>query len=103
MKRRGQPTNESTQAGSAKPKRPRVHLFWVRNRSQVAWPGGKLYDEMVMVTSGISLDEPIDYGPTHGEVFCKWRRDGQPRKPPGSSPKYSARMPMCRRVSFFFP
>jgi len=29
----------------------------------------KLQDGAVMVTSGKSLDEPIDYG-DHGEVFC---------------------------------
>jgi len=31
----------------------------------------KLQDAKVMVTSEKSLDEPIDYGPIHGDVFCR--------------------------------
>jgi hypothetical protein len=31
----------------------------------------KLQDGAVMVTSRMSIDEWIDYGPNHGEVFCE--------------------------------
>jgi hypothetical protein len=30
----------------------------------------KLHEEAVMVTSSESIDEPVDYGPNHGEVYC---------------------------------